>query len=121
MSFHIPGGSASDKFAVSKSGVVFLRKSLDREKAPEYYVPILAKSNKILDLTTLQVIVVDENDNPPEFKPGSCYTLAVPENEASSVIHTIAAIDRDEGKNGELMYSIVGEFFENSTKSTNRP
>ena len=110
VSFHIPGGAAADMFGVSKSGVVFLREELDREQVPRYYVPILAKSNKLLDLTTLEVIVVDENDNPPEFRPGTCYTLAVPENEDSSVIHTVAAVDADEGNNGELIYSIVGEF-----------
>lgn len=52
---------------------------------------------------------MDENDNSPEFRPGSCYTLAVPENQETSVIHTVAASDLDEGKNGEISYSIVGE------------
>lgn len=52
---------------------------------------------------------MDENDNRPEFRPGSCYTLTVPENQEASVIHTIAATDLDEGKNGEISYSIVGE------------
>lgn len=71
----------------------------------------MARSNKLLDVTILEVIVMDENDNSPEFRPGSCYTLAVPENQETSAIHTVAATDLDGGKNGEISYSIVGEFF----------
>lgn len=59
---------------------------------------------------------MDENDNSPEFRPGSCYTLAVPENQETSAIHTIAAADLDEGKNGEIYYSIVGEFLRKYTR-----
>jgi hypothetical protein len=52
---------------------------------------------------------MDENDNSPEFRPGSCYTLAVPENQETTVIHTVAATDLDEGKNGEIFYSIASK------------
>ncbi|XP_023290467.1 protein dachsous [Orussus abietinus] len=108
VSFSIPSGVADDKFAISPNGLVTLRGILDREVTPRYFVPILARSNKLLDLTNLEVIVLDENDNSPEFKPGSCYTLAVPENQEPAVLHTVAARDIDEGKNGEILYNIVG-------------
>jgi len=52
---------------------------------------------------------MDENDNSPEFRPGSCYTLAVPENQETSAIHTVAATDLDDKKNGEIFYTIEGE------------
>lgn len=84
---------------------------MDREKASRYSVSILARSSKRLDISTLEVIVMDENDNSPEFRPGSCYTLAVPENQEASVIHTVAATDVDEGKNGEVFYTIASELF----------
>lgn len=74
-----------------------------------YSVPILAKSNMLFELTTLEVYVHDENDNSPEFEPGSCYNLAVPENQEASAIHTIAATDKDEKENGKIVYSIVGK------------
>lgn len=109
MSFGIPSNVASDKFTVLPSGLVTLRGPLDREEASRYSVPILARSSKLLDIGTLEVVVMDENDNSPEFRPGSCYTLAVPENQGTAVIHTIAAADLDEGKNGEIYYSIVGK------------
>nr|XP_012147456.1 PREDICTED: protein dachsous isoform X1 [Megachile rotundata]XP_012147457.1 PREDICTED: protein dachsous isoform X2 [Megachile rotundata] len=108
VSFNIPSNVASDKFAITPGGLVTLRGPLNREETSRYSVPILARSSKLLDISTLEVLVMDENDNSPEFRPGSCYTLAVPENQESSVIHTIAATDLDEGKNGEIYYSIVG-------------
>lgn len=109
VTFTIPNDVASNKFAITPSGVVTLRGSLDREKVARYSVSILARSSKLLDITTLEVIVMDENDNSPEFRPGSCYTLAVPENQEAPVIHTVAATDLDEEKNGEIFYSIVGK------------
>lgn len=111
MTFSIPKGVASDKFIISSSGVVTLRSPLDREEIAHYSVPVLARSAKLLDLTTLEVEVLDENDNNPEFKSGSCYRLELPENQEAAAVHTIAAVDVDEGKNGEIFYSIVGKHF----------
>lgn len=111
VTFTIPNDVASNKFVIASNGLVTLRDTLDREKVARYSVSILARSSKLLDITTLEVIVMDENDNSPEFRPGSCYTLAVPENQETSAIHTVAATDLDEEKNGEIFYSIVGELF----------
>ncbi|KAJ8676739.1 hypothetical protein QAD02_012526 [Eretmocerus hayati] len=107
VTFSIPKGVALDKFSVSNSGIVSLRASLDREERAHYSVPVIARSSKLLDLTTLEIFVLDENDNNPEFRSGSCYTLTIPENQESAVVHTIAATDSDEGKNGEILYSII--------------
>lgn len=110
VSFHV-SPAFTDKFTISSTGVVTLIRPLDRELSAIYYVPILAKSNKLLDQTIIKIEVDDENDNSPVFRTGSCYTLAVPENQNNSIIHTITAVDYDDGKNGEIFYSIVGEFF----------
>ncbi|XP_071648094.1 protein dachsous [Temnothorax longispinosus] len=108
VTFSIPSDVASNKFAIAPTGQVTLRSPLDREEVARYSVSVFARSSKLLDITTLEVIVMDENDNSPEFRPGSCYTLAIPENQETSVIHTVAATDLDEGLNGEISYSIVG-------------
>lgn len=55
----------------------------------------------------MNVNVLDVNDNPPAFKHGSCYPLAVPENNDPDVIHTVAATDKDIGANGVITYSII--------------
>lgn len=61
------------------------------------------------DVTTLIVKVTDVNDHAPEFRPGTCYPLAVPENNAPTIIHTIVASDLDDGPNGDIIYSILGK------------
>lgn len=100
-------------FAVSSSGMVRLRMPLDHETAAHYSVPILARSSKLFDLTVLDVFVLDENDNHPEFKAGSCYGLATLENQDTIPLHTITAYDPDEGKNGQVTYSIISEWSQN--------
>lgn len=109
VTFNIVGDTELDYFGITNSGVVKLKRPLDREEKAHYFIAILARSSKFLDFTTLKITVLDENDNSPAFKSGSCYTLALPENEESAAIHTIAASDTDDGKNGEIFYSIVSK------------
>ncbi|KAF7991481.1 hypothetical protein HCN44_008793 [Aphidius gifuensis] len=107
VSFHV-SPAYTDKFTISSNGLVTLVAPLDREKISYYDVPIIAKSSKLHDQTILKIQVDDENDNSPQFHPGSCYTLVVPENQDSAVIHAITAFDIDDGKNGDISYNIVG-------------
>ncbi|XP_018787095.1 PREDICTED: protein dachsous isoform X1 [Bactrocera latifrons] len=67
-----------------------------------------AASSGQFDIATIIVTISDVNDHAPEFRPGACYALSVPENNEFSVIHTVVATDLDEGANGEIFYSIVG-------------
>lgn len=61
------------------------------------------------DVATLHIMITDVNDHAPEFLAGSCYTLSVPENAETAVIHTLVANDLDEGINGHIIYSIIGK------------
>ena len=56
----------------------------------------------------MRVKVVDANDNAPAFMQAR-YDLVVPENAPQTVIHTVVARDADEGDNGRITYSIIGE------------
>ncbi|XP_053960463.1 protein dachsous [Anastrepha ludens] len=60
------------------------------------------------DIATIIITISDVNDHAPEFRPGACYALSVPENNNLAVIHTVVATDLDEGANGEIVYSIIG-------------
>lgn len=70
-------------------------------------------SNKVyksqFDVATIVIRVTDVNDHAPEFRPGSCYPLAIPENSELSIIHQVVATDLDEGPNGDITYSITGK------------
>lgn len=74
-----------------------------------------AKSGKLyksqFDVATIVIRITDINDHAPEFRPGSCYPLAIPENSETSVIHRVVATDLDEGPNGDITYSITGKNF----------
>lgn len=65
--------------------------------------------NGQFDVATLHILITDVNDHAPEFLAGSCYTLSVPENTETAIIHTLVAYDPDEGINGQIIYSIIGK------------
>ncbi|XP_017772974.1 PREDICTED: protein dachsous [Nicrophorus vespilloides] len=111
LTFHIPIGVTDDTFAIDKfSGVVNLKKALDRETEEFYSIPIYAfdaSRGNHYDMATLRVSVDDVNDHSPEFTMKSCYRLVVPENGNPAVIHTVVASDADKGSNGLISYSIT--------------
>lgn len=124
LTYEVPKGVGDDHFVVdSIRGIVTTRGAFDRESKDMYTIPIYvteqnrfksaasgtSKDMSQFDVATLVVRITDVNDHAPEFLPGSCYPLAVPENSELSVIHTVVASDADEGLNGEITYSISGK------------
>lgn len=81
----------------------------------QFKSPANTKTNKVyksqFDVATIVIRVTDVNDHAPEFRPGSCYPLAIPENSDLSIIHQVVATDLDEGPNGDITYSITGKQF----------
>ncbi|XP_062986136.1 protocadherin alpha-8-like [Elgaria multicarinata webbii] len=107
--------SSTEYFAVeekindrhSKSLVLVLKKSLDREKIPVHHLVLTATDGGQPELTGtvhLEVTVMDANDNAPVFNQ-SVYKVKFLENVADGilVIH-LNATDLDEGMNKELYY-----------------
>lgn len=70
---------------------------------------IFGKHADMFDVATIVVRISDVNDHAPEFRPGSCYPIAVPENGEMGIVHTVVATDLDEGANGDITYSITGK------------
>lgn len=103
-------GVADDKFAVDTvRGTVTLISPLDRETRDHYVIPVYVMDKLFYDMATVSIKVTDVNDHAPEFRPGACYPLSVPENSDLAVVHTLTATDADVGGNGEITYSISGE------------
>lgn len=127
MTYEIPKDVADDHFRIdSDRGIVATNDLFDRETKDFYTVPIYvtdismsgyrnsvtnpnAPFNTEFDVATLVVKITDVNDHAPEFRPGSCYTLSVPENGEPAIIHTVVASDLDSGPNGDIIYSITGK------------
>ena len=87
-----------------------LLSELDREEESEYDLQIIAVDGGTPGLSgtiRIHVNVVDSNDNNPVFH-NSTYISTVPENlPVDSVILQVYATDRDEGLNGDIMYSFT--------------
>lgn len=79
-----------------------------------------SKTNKngltLFDVATLVIKVNDVNDHAPEFRPGTCYPLAIPENHEAAIIHTVVATDLDDGLNGDIIYTITGNVMQFNCK-----
>ncbi|XP_069892312.1 protocadherin beta-14-like [Dipodomys merriami] len=92
-----------------------LDKALDREEEPELRLVLTALDGGSPPRTgTSQVLIVvlDINDNAPEFVQG-LYGVQVPENTpVGSLVITVSARDLDAGIHGELSYS----FFQSSNQ-----
>lgn len=132
LTYEIPKGIADDCFTVdSLRGIVTTKGTFDRETKHLYTVPIYVmesmttpfkstantKSSAKLfksqfDIATIVIRITDVNDHAPEFRPGSCYPLTIPENSELSIIHQVVATDLDEGPNGDITYSITGRNFD---------
>lgn len=121
LTYYIPRGIADDHFYIDPiKGTVTTVGSFDRETKDIYAVPIYVEESSLktsnltssviqFDTTTLIVKITDINDHAPQFSPGSCYSLSIPENSDLAVIHTVVAMDLDDGLNGAIIYSITGK------------
>ncbi|XP_015340703.1 protocadherin beta-7 [Marmota marmota marmota] len=87
---------------------LILDQALDREEIPELSLTLTALdggSPGRSGTTLLRILVVDVNDNAPEFVQ-SLYKVQVPENSrVGSLVVTVSARDLDTGSNGEIVYA----------------
>nr|AAT85349.1 protocadherin cluster 1 gamma 26 [Danio rerio] len=84
--------------------------SLDREINAEYNILLVATDSGVPSLKTektINVKVLDVNDNPPSFSQTS-YNVYVQENNLAGVsLFSVSATDNDQDKNALLTYSIL--------------
>ncbi|XP_045080321.1 protocadherin beta-15-like isoform X18 [Coregonus clupeaformis] len=90
-----------------KYGELKLEKELDREQQQEVTLLLTAVDGgtpQRSGTVVIHVIVLDANDNVPEFSQ-NIYKVSIPENAPlGTVVVTVSATDVDEGQNGEVMY-----------------
>ncbi|KAJ8942766.1 hypothetical protein NQ318_002926 [Aromia moschata] len=99
----------------ANTGELRTKQLLDRETEPRYELVLVARdhgSPKWYETVRhLTVLLVDENDNRPEF-PGSKstnpYHFYVPENNENNIlIGRVKALDRDEGNHARVFYYLL--------------
>ncbi|XP_021572414.1 protocadherin beta-11-like [Carlito syrichta] len=87
-----------------------LDKALDYEEQPELDLILAALDGGTPSRSgtaLVRVVVVDTNDNFPEFEQ-TFYEVKIPENSGlGSLVVTVSAWDLDSGTNGEILYSFT--------------
>ncbi|KAM6972795.1 protocadherin Fat 1a [Aplochiton taeniatus] len=103
----------TDQFAINEeTGVVTVKKPLDREVHPVYILKIAARDQAIdepqlVSTVLLKVILEDVNDNPPKFIPPN-YRVKVREDlPVGTVIMWLEAHDPDIGPSSQVRYSLI--------------
>ena len=104
ITYSIIGGNEGRKFMIkSDTGLVSVAGEIDHERAKEYFLTVQAKdggSPPLSNHATVNITVMDANDNPPVFTQSS-YSATI--NEKSSVgkeVVAVTATDLDKGSNG---------------------
>ncbi|CDQ67801.1 unnamed protein product [Oncorhynchus mykiss] len=102
----------TDQFAIDElTGVVTVKKQLDREVHPVYILKIAACDQAVNDpqlvsTVLLKVVLEDVNDNPPKFIPSN-YRVKVREDlPVGTVIMWLEAHDPDVGLSSQVRYSL---------------
>ncbi|XP_033743394.1 protein dachsous-like [Pecten maximus] len=110
ITYMLPPGTAGGKFAIdSKTGALTVTTILDREEQSSYEFTAFVFDNgnpMLYDTTKVIVKVTDINDHVPEFQQ-DVLELRIPENIDLVAFYTVQAQDLDEGKNGEVSYTIT--------------
>lgn len=109
--YEIVEGNAKSQFGIFPDGYMFVKKALDREDRDYYSLVVQCTDDGLPSprSSTVPVIIhiIDENDNVPQFT-NTTFSYGIYENEpADSFVGKLTAIDRDIGRNAELIYSLA--------------
>lgn len=99
-------GTNSVHFAVSSTGLITTTQSLDYETVNTYSLNISVSDSTNSVTEALTITVRDTNDAP--VFANAPYTVTVPENNASVIVHTVSATDADSGNTLTYFLSGVG-------------
>ncbi|XP_064208725.1 protocadherin-16 isoform X3 [Anguilla rostrata] len=111
--YRITAGDPAGDFHLDRSsGTLSTARPLDREGRPSYTLTVVAQdrgASPLSSTATVEVTVLDVNDNSPRFESAG-YAADVPEDAAAgSPVLAVAAGDDDEGENGRVQYFLSSE------------
>ena len=111
ISYAIVSGNVGNKFKIdSVTGDLILDGSLDYEVLSDYDLTILATDAGFpvqTGVTTVDVEVIDVNDNSPTFTQSQYVTSVSAFAPNGTQIATVRATDKDSGSNGRVSYSLT--------------
>ncbi|KAK6741938.1 hypothetical protein RB195_009674 [Necator americanus] len=97
-----------ERFIIDRyTGIVHLATSLDFETVEEINVDVKVTDGNFTAATSFVVVVMDVNDNAPEFQQ-RFVDIKIPQSTgADEVIARLVAFDRDSGDNGRVSYTLA--------------
>ncbi|XP_062983238.1 protocadherin Fat 3 isoform X3 [Elgaria multicarinata webbii] len=112
ISYSIINDFAKDRFLIDSNGQIITTEKLDREIPLEGDITIFLRA---LDgggrntFCTVRVIVVDENDNAPQFMTVEYRASVKADVGKGHLVTQVQAIDPDDGANARIAYSLYSE------------
>lgn len=108
--FFIMSGDPQTKFGIEqKTGKVFVHTSLDRESVSSYKLNVSASDGLFTSFATLNITVLDANDNPPVCAQSISIVHVREDVKPGSEVLIVEATDDDADDNGKLKYSVFGQ------------
>ncbi len=101
--------NSTDQFHINETtGVITLIQTIDRESLDAFRLTIQASDGINSNQQLLEILLLDENDNPPVFED-DIYQILLSESSPVGVsVIQVDALDQDEGSNSDISYSIRG-------------
>ncbi|XP_070605726.1 protocadherin Fat 3 isoform X2 [Erythrolamprus reginae] len=112
ISYSILNDFAKDRFVIDSKGQILTTEKLDRELPLEGDITIFIRA---LDgggrstFCTVRVIVVDENDNAPQFMTVEYRASVKADVGKGHLVTQVQALDPDDGANARIVYSLYSE------------
>nr|AUG84445.1 fat [Platynereis dumerilii] len=108
ITYAISGGDKGGHFNINEnSGVISTSKGIDRELQEVFSVQIVAKAGGMYGHTTVNISVMDVNDNVPTFNHDQLEGYVVENWPVGHEVFLASAMDADNGINSSLTYSML--------------
>ena len=109
VSLAIIDGDPKGVFEINESGLISTKSSIDREIQEKYQLKIVASNELGFDEVLVQILVIDINDNLPEFTSEDLNVLEVDlRSPIGHQIYRVLCYDPDKGANGKIQFMLDG-------------
>ena len=111
--YSIVSGDPHQLFVVDGAGgIIMVDGQVDREIKNNYLIDVIAKVGTVRPLTastSVNITILDRNDNPPVFSPSSAEVTIDASWPAGKEIYLASATDKDAGLNGVVHYQLSSD------------
>ena len=107
--YSITSGDKEGVFNINSAGVISVVGGVDREEASFYQLTVVASGAALHGETTVNITVLDLNDNIPTFGRSSARAYVVENWPVGHEVYLADALDPDAGRNGTITYTLSSQ------------